>query len=1201
MTDISRNQAVAENFNANSVQRAARARMRRLRIAAVLAAVPVSAIAARTAWANTADPVVAGATDLGTQTTATYTTAPPTTTSDVEFLAATTYTNAGSLLLSAGTLSIGTLDDLNATALTINASQSLTLNGGVNSLGTPPSTVPNSLLALNYANPSDLLYVAPGGTLTIGGTGGIVLGTSGDFDIASTDFAGTAANGAATINSVIFDGGHGYSLTKTGVGTLTLTAANTYTGATSVVQGGLTLNFAATGAPTSNIINQNSALTLGGYSTSGGGSLYAPAEAAENPTLLLVGANTTAGSNQTFAGLTVNPGTNQIIARGGTSSGNMAVALGAITLTNGGSISFSRTTGGSTGVGAFTTTTLADANTGLISGVGGAAVISSASAPNQATFQVPTDYATVVSGQIVPYTGYTVVGTASGYGTTSAPTIASNTTNNLKIDSTSSAPLTYSGGGTTISSKTLTVTSTNGLFVGAVVTGTGIPANSTVTGVTNATTFTISSNATATNTGLTITETSSAIPLTATGTTDVNTILMSDSTVRDVNVGSGNTLRFGASGGILSTGGSFYIGNTPASGGTAGTAGSLTAGGTTANNPGTLNLELGTGLVIIDSNIVNNGSGANGAVTLVINEYAASSNNNAVTLGGTNTYSGGTYINSGRVTFGNGAVTPFGTGTVTIGPAGQISGGGTFANNFVIEGSGGGDSGLLYDTPGAGRGVSISGTITLEGDAGFSAGGTYSGQITGPGGLMLGRPGSSGASGGTFNLNNPSTAAGTMNNYQGNTVLTEGTTVLGANNVIPSANTLAADTGNLILTTLPNNGSAVLNLNGKNNAINGLSGFVASGTTVGVLAGIIANSSNGSTSALTLGYDNATAAYPGAIANNIATSGTGLVSITKVGSGVETFSGANTFSGGLTVNGGTLFASGAAGTPATGLVGSTSSSSNQTVVTLTSGTTAGLAVGQGVSGGTTAIPSGAVITGITSSTTFTISSNATATTTGNSLTLTKNYDSLGTGAVTVNTSGVLDLGAVSHSIGGAFSISTGTVQDGSLAVAGASMISGTNTFGFNVGATTSSQLTLAGTVTASGTDTVPINLTGRASSTTPYTLISAPSGGLSGATFSLGSITGTSTFGLSFSLATTSTALTLTESVAPTPGVAYFQGGLGTSFSSNNGTYSNFSSDSAGTTLETQLPGAATNVHFYATSMPMASISSRQEFMRSRR
>jgi len=147
----------------------------------------------------------------------------PGTSSDVTFSNVTYSQTAFTLNTDAFNLSVGTLNDLDATqALTIQNTVSgntstLVLNGDANSVA--PTA-------------ADLLYVAPGCTLSIGtggvGTLNLALAATGNIDVAGT----------ANIGSVIF-GSSG--LTKTGVGTLTLSGANSYPGTTAVNAGTLVL------------------------------------------------------------------------------------------------------------------------------------------------------------------------------------------------------------------------------------------------------------------------------------------------------------------------------------------------------------------------------------------------------------------------------------------------------------------------------------------------------------------------------------------------------------------------------------------------------------------------------------------------------------------------------------------------------------------------------------------------------------------------------------------------------------------------------------------------------------------------------------------------------------------------------------------------------------------------------------------------
>ncbi len=754
------------------------------KIAVVGAGAMLLGHSARAAGGNTVFNVINGNTDLaasGTYTNATT----PTAVSDVTFTNAA-YSPAAFTLSSSFTL--GSLNDARSgTNLSISntsgSAQTITL-GGAGDLG-------NSVSGVS----SDLLYVTNGGNLTItGGSGasalGLVLGQTGNFD--------TQGNGSLTISSVISDGGSGYGITKTGSGTLTLQAANTYTEPTTISQGTLSMSYNATTSVTTSFINSASALVMGGYNTvSGGGGI-----SANVPTLAIEGLNNTA-ETQTFNGFTVNPGTDKIVARA-VGSGSITVGLGAITHNPGGSVDFTSTTNGGSGVGKFTT------STGNVNGIlGGWAVINNTpSSQNAGVTVVPTDYAyNDGTGNIIAYTGYNTTLATGG-------TIASDGTQNYKVTPGATMALSTANAATT-DLNTFMVGSTTGAF------------------------------------GTTI-------------------------TVGAAGNGSAGILRMGANGGFFtaSTNGSalLTIGNTTGNG-------TLTAGGA-ANTAGEITFQANQ-LITVNSNIADNGTGK---VALTFNAYSTPNSNTSVGLFGANTYSGGTFINSGRVN--GGTATAFGTGAVTVAAGAQAilaAGGGTYANDFNISGGGGGTGG--FDTPSALRltGQTLTGKITLLSDAYILPGGTntMSGQITGGYNLYWGRAGGGGAGAGTITLSN----VGTASNYTGNTTITEGTVKLGASNQIPDG----ASAGNLLLSGAI--GAGTFDLNSFSDTINGLTG-VANATVKNGVAG---------TSVLTVGANNATATYLGTISN---TSGT--LGITKVGTGTQTLSGTNSYGGATTVNGGAL-------------------------------------------------------------------------------------------------------------------------------------------------------------------------------------------------------------------------------------------------------------------------------------------------------
>ncbi|MDB6076214.1 MAG: sorting protein, partial [Verrucomicrobiaceae bacterium] len=343
------------------------------------------------------------------------------------------------------------------------------------------------------------------------------------------------------------------------------------------------------------------------------------------------------------------------------------------------------------------------------------------------------------------------------------------------------------------------------------------------------------------------------------------------------------TLRLGVNGGILLPTGNQALTIT---------GGTLTAGGSVANAPGEISI-IGTtssvtasgnpSQIVINSAIANNGTGP---VTLTVGEYAGAiaASTEVLDLEGNNTYSGGTFINGGRVRAGTS--TAFGTGQVTVLNGAQaFLLGSTYTNAFNIAGSG---TTFATDSPSALRlngGQTLSGAINLLADAiisnGSSTGNTLSGKISGTGGLTL--LGSGGT--GTITLSN------TTNNFTGGVRIDTDRLMLGASEVIPHG----PGAGNVVLVS--NTTSSVLDLNGFDETINGLSNE-------GSLGSFVQNGGNG-TNTLTLGAGDATATTSTVIRNNSGV-GTGVVALSKIGAGTQTVTSVNTFSGGLNIKGGTL-------------------------------------------------------------------------------------------------------------------------------------------------------------------------------------------------------------------------------------------------------------------------------------------------------
>lgn len=279
-----------------------------------------------------------------------------------------------------------------------------------------------------------------------------------------------------------------------------------------------------------------------------------------------------------------------------------------------------------------------------------------------------------------------------------------------------------------------------------------------------------------------------------------------------------------------------------------------------------------------------------------------------------NTYSGQTIITNGRIFVSSGANLGGGT-TIVQTNAGQlyISAATTISNPMNLSSIGYPEAdayGNNFD--GAVRcdvASTLSGTITLSGNArigNFAASGvtfTISGQITGPYSIdFYGM--NNGANSRNFLLSN------TGNNFTGNANIfcndfsaartgASTTLKLGASGVIPNG----PGYGNVVFNGADANHLTILELNGFNETINGMSN-------VSVTGAIIRNTSAGA-STLTIGDGNTNSIYSGTIADG----GAGkTLAITKIGTGTLTLSGANTYNGGTTISGGTLLINATSGT-----------------------------------------------------------------------------------------------------------------------------------------------------------------------------------------------------------------------------------------------------------------------------------------------
>lgn len=261
---------------------------------------------------------------------------------------------------------------------------------------------------------------------------------------------------------------------------------------------------------------------------------------------------------------------------------------------------------------------------------------------------------------------------------------------------------------------------------------------------------------------------------------------------------------------------------------------------------------------------------------------------------GANTYSGGTFINQGRVQAGNVGV--FGTGPVTVYQGGQAflnSGSGSFPNGFIVTGNGTTENNGGVDGAGAirlGTTATISGPVTYSGFTRLTsnstgAGGTISGRISGSGPLQVGGFATSGA---IMNLSN----VGTPNDWTGPLSISAlsasrvFTLRLGASNQIPDNTDVTVNGGTTCTWELNAFNEVIGTLNSPLNA----GAFIVSNTTAG-------------TSTLTFGGNNANGDFGGTLRDNATTSTLNLV---KDGTGKQILRGAIETIGTTTINGGTL-------------------------------------------------------------------------------------------------------------------------------------------------------------------------------------------------------------------------------------------------------------------------------------------------------
>ncbi|HEY8993364.1 MAG TPA: autotransporter-associated beta strand repeat-containing protein [Lacunisphaera sp.] len=845
----------------------------------------------------------------------------------------------GATTINAGTLSASSLADGGSNSsigASSNAASNLILNGG-------------TLQYTGAAVSTDRLFsLQASSSINASGTGAVNFTNTGSMDFnggtAAKTLTLTGTNtGANTIAAIIGDNTGATSLTKSGVGSWTLTGANTYTG-TTTIQGG-TLNV---GNGTSGSLG-TTALTFSGTGT--------------------INFNEAAGSSQSMGLLTVNAGAAATVRSTYGGSGNTSLTFSDVVARNAGSTANFVVSGGTNGT----------TNKIVFTQVAGGAP-STGTLLDKGYFYNGSSYAAYDSGGFVRAygSGDTNYVTAAG-----SNSIANTATNNValtgNVTSQASAAInTLNMGANTLALDTGAAFQTDGILVSG-------NSASTISG----------------GASLAATTNGAELVVRVDGSSDALTIstpIIANGTNAFTKTGAGTLTLSGSNsytGATTISNGTLQIGN-------GGTTGSLSTSSTITNHGNLIfnrSNAIAQGTDFSTAAIGGTGSvtqAGGGTLTLnAANTYTGGTNINAGTvsatvanaLGTTGTVtvgsSGTLNLSTGNTTYGFASLSGSGVVNATVGTGSQgttFKGGTGFTGTINIgtgAAAGAGKVNITNATLGAGSTINVAtnatlyyaqantlpsnitlgggdtgeslGQLRLENGATVSGNVTLTGDITGAGDSTVGGNGSTGTISGNIGESNGSHGLSKGGN---------GTIVLSGTNTYTGATTIGAGTlrlaNSLALqnSTLSYTSAAALVFD---------STVATHAFTLGGLTGTsnIALADNGSNAvALTVGNNNTS---PGAYSGILSGGG----SLRKIGTGTLTLSGGNSFTGATTVNGGTLVVSGTGGingssgvtiNGSTAKLVQTSSTAGIVPITLTQGTLDGtgtvgaVTVGNGTGG-----------------------------------------------------------------------------------------------------------------------------------------------------------------------------------------------------------------------------------------------------------